>query len=40
MSAEDVSSGLEKVYFMLLNVTIVTTILPFIKEQTVKEIFC
>jgi hypothetical protein len=40
MSAEDVSSGLEKVCFMLVNVTKVTVILPLIREQRVKEIFC
>ena len=40
MSAEDVSSGLEKVCFMLVNVTKVTVILPVIREQRVKEIFC
>jgi hypothetical protein len=40
MSAEDVSSGLEKVFFMLVNVTNVIAILPLITEQRVKEIFC
>jgi len=40
MFAEDVSSGLEKVCFMLVNVTKVTAILPLITEQRVKEIFC
>jgi hypothetical protein len=40
MSAEDVSSGLEKVCFMLVNVTKATVILPLIMEQRVKEIFC
>jgi hypothetical protein len=36
MSAEEVSSGLGKVYFMLVNLTKVTAILPVIREQRVK----
>jgi hypothetical protein len=40
MSAEDVSSGLEKVCFMLVNVTKVTAVLSLVREQRMKEIFC